>query len=75
MTDQHKLLYRVAGTLYGDRWQSALARELGVAVRTVQRWHARHSPIPDGIWPELDQLLARRTEDIRELRICLKTIL
>ena len=26
--------------LYGERWQSAIAADLGVAVRTVQRWAA-----------------------------------
>jgi hypothetical protein len=28
--------------LFGDRWMSDLARELGVAVRTMQAWYAAH---------------------------------
>jgi hypothetical protein len=31
--------------LYGERWQTALARELGVNPRTVRRWASGDSPI------------------------------
>lgn len=27
-----------AASVYGNRWQSALGRDMGVALRTVQRW-------------------------------------
>lgn len=31
-------LHSLATSVYGTRWQSQLAREMGIAVRTVQRW-------------------------------------
>lgn len=52
---------RAAGeTLHGPRWQSALARDLGVADRTVRRWLAGKLPI--GIWAakSISNLLAAR---------------
>ena len=33
-------------TLYPDRWQSALARILGINLRTLQRYASGESPIP-----------------------------
>ena len=33
-------LAAVASQTYGKRWQSALARDMGVNLRTVQRWAA-----------------------------------
>jgi hypothetical protein len=62
------LLHRVGAALYGERWQSGLARDLGVAVRTVQRWAVGDNPIPPGVWSDLDRLLAARTDAITELR-------
>jgi len=41
------LFCRVGGALYGPRWQSELARDLGVSDRTVRRWAAGEQPIPD----------------------------
>ena len=31
-------LKSLAGAVYGAKWQSALARDMGINVRTVQRW-------------------------------------
>lgn len=31
-------LQSLASAVYGSRWQSQLSREMGVALRTVQRW-------------------------------------
>jgi hypothetical protein len=54
-------LLREAGeALYGPRWQSDIARDLEVADRTVRRWIAGHTPIPDGLWHEVKQLLKQR---------------
>ena len=33
-------LHSLASASYGARWQSPLAREMGIALRTVQRWAA-----------------------------------
>lgn len=60
-------LRRAGEALYGDRWQSPLARDLGVAVRTMQRWTSGH-PVPAGVWRELQRLLGERCEAIAALR-------
>lgn len=59
MTDADKL--RQAGeALYGPRWQTALAKDLGVASRSVRYWAAgKHDP-PAGVWGELHTLLKGR---------------
>jgi hypothetical protein len=63
-----KLLNRVATVLYGARWHAALADDVGVSVRQVQRWLAQLRSIPRDIWPTLDKRLAERSTAIRELR-------
>jgi hypothetical protein len=62
------LLHRCGAALYGERWQSPLARDLGVAIRTVQRWEAGDRAVPSGIWPELYRLLGARADEIAALR-------
>jgi hypothetical protein len=54
--------FRTVGeALYGSTWQSELARELSVAIRSVQRWSSGTRPIPDHLWPELAQLCLKRS--------------
>jgi hypothetical protein len=62
------LLHRCGAALYGERWQSPLARDLDVAVRTVQRWAADSNPMPAGIWPQICRLLRRRNVEIATLQ-------
>jgi hypothetical protein len=50
--------------LYGDRWQTPLAQNLHVADRTVRRWLAGQTPIPDGVESELRKVLIRRLKEI-----------
>ena len=47
------LIVRVGRALYGDRWQSELARALDVAGRTVRRWAAGEYEVPAGVWGEI----------------------
>ena len=54
------LLHEAGAILYGPRWQSEIARDLGVNDRTVRRWLDGSSRVPDGIWPELHTLLKAR---------------
>ena len=51
--------------LYGQHWQSALARDLGVNDRTVRRWAAGQEP-PETVWAEVRSLLSVRQQKIRE---------
>jgi hypothetical protein len=58
-------LRAVGEALYGPRWQCELARELAVADRTIRRWAAGTSPIPD-IRAELLAVLRARQMDWRD---------
>jgi len=51
--------------LYGQLWQSALARDLGVNDRTMRRWVAGQEP-PETIWAEVRSLLEARKQQISE---------
>lgn len=51
------LLCKAGEALYGARWQSDLARDLGVADRTMRRWAAGEFSIPDAVSGELRGIL------------------
>lgn len=61
------LLHRVGQALHGAQWQSALARDLNVAVRTMQRWASGETPIPPKLREELARLAADRREALGNL--------
>lgn len=55
-----KQLTRLCESIYGDGWQSALARDLAVADRTVRRWVAGDFKIPDDIADRLKTIIGSR---------------
>lgn len=55
-----RLLRETGEAMYGDQWQSPLARDLGVAVRTVQRWAAGVNEPGDGVYMDLLRLTQER---------------
>ena len=55
-----RLLVESGEALYGPQWQSALARDLGVADRTVRRWVAGTSEVPAGLYVDLLRLTQER---------------
>jgi len=57
------LFQQVGEALYGPRWQAAMARDLGVQLRSVQRWLSGDREIPD-IRAELADLLGQRRDDL-----------
>lgn len=59
-----ELVREVGPLLYGEQWQSPLARALGVSVRTVQRWAADRSVPPAGVRAELEALVKRRRAEL-----------
>ena len=61
-------LDRIGAALYGPRWQSALADELGVWDRTVRRWASGETPLPDHIPQVLNQLIAERIALLKSLK-------
>ncbi len=63
----HALLLACGRALYGERWQSPLARDLGVADRTMRRWVAGSYPVPEGIAADLLKLVQERRGELREL--------
>lgn len=58
-------LRKVGEALHGSLWQSGLARDLGVAIRTMQRWVKGDFDIPDGIWPEIAAICEKRDAALR----------
>lgn len=54
-----EMLSTIGRALYGQQWQSDMARDLGVNNRTVRRWVAGESQ-PDGIMADLLALVERR---------------
>ncbi len=60
-------LARCGIALYGERWQSDLARALGVSDRSVRAWVAGTRSIPEGVWGEVRGLLRDRIGEARGL--------
>lgn len=61
------LLHSIGNALYGPRWQSELARDLGVSDRTVRRWSAGEHQVPDGIWWDLGIMMDDRRRELQFL--------
>jgi hypothetical protein len=70
MTNQQKL-ETVGRALYGDQWQAPLARDLGVATRSVQRWIAGDRETPD-LAADLRPLVQKRHAELGALLTRLK---
>lgn len=68
MPDHRELLRYAGEALYGDRWQTDLARGVGVADRTMRRWVAEPHIIPRGIWSDIQALLLNRVVAIENAR-------
>ncbi|MGH7089851.1 MAG: helix-turn-helix domain-containing protein [Stellaceae bacterium] len=61
------LLRQVGEALYGGRWQSPLAADLGVSDRTVRMWlSGRMRPRP-GVLVALSRLIERRRAQLGEV--------
>jgi len=64
-------LVRAGSLLYGERWQSDLARALGVNDRRVREWVAGERRPSAGVWADIAALLRQRQQEglalLREL--------
>lgn len=50
--------------LYGERWQTDLARDLGLSDgRRIRQWMSGDRPIPTGVWADITRLLRKRGLD------------
>lgn len=54
--------------IYGARWQTALARALGVNDRTVRRWLSGEQVVPGPVAVAIDGLLRSRRPAMKETR-------
>ena len=61
------LLIETGQALYGQQWQTALARDLGVSDRTMRRWVAEARSLPEGVRADLRRLCVERGAQLREL--------
>ena len=65
--DKKSLLVMSGQALYGERWQTDLARHLGLSDgRRIRQWLSGDRPIPDGIWKDIARLLTERKSVIDE---------
>lgn len=63
MNNQMRL--RMAGeALYGARWRTSVAADLGVTYRTIRRWVMGSRVIPDHVWSELSGNLRAREQTL-----------
>lgn len=62
-----RLLVEAGEALYGSRWQSDMARDLGVSDRTVRRWVTDASAVPGGVYVDLLRLTQERAETLDSL--------
>jgi len=68
-----RLLVETGEALYGPRWQSDLARDLGVSDRTVRRWAAGTHDMPPGVCADLLRLAVERARRLDKLAKRLET--
>lgn len=59
-----KLLADTGRALYGERWQSEVARALDVSDRTVRRWVAGDDAPRPGVYVDLLRLVVERQADL-----------
>jgi len=62
-----KLFKTICEALWGPQYRSEAARQLGVSLRTLMRYVADESPIPDDIVGRLRTLLDDRIENLDTL--------
>jgi hypothetical protein len=55
-----KLLQECGEALYGPRWQTDLANDIGVSDRTMRRWAAGIDDPPPGVYFDLLRLTQER---------------
>lgn len=66
-----ELLIEVGQALYGDQWQSNLARELNINSRNIRHW-LKEDTAPDWLGKELKTLLQNQEKKTKELLGALK---
>lgn len=67
------ILRQAGEALYGPHWQTALARALQVNDRTMRRWIAGDSPLPDGLNEELAALCRHHGRGLLDMSMSLSS--
>jgi len=67
MRNGNVLLREIGVTLYGNGWESQVAKDLAVDPRFVRRWLNGTSVIPDATWPKLRKKLQLRKLELEAL--------
>lgn len=62
-----EMLETIGKRLYGVNWQSAMARDLGISRRTVERWRFGMFSISNERWLEIVDLIRRKRADLAAL--------
>jgi hypothetical protein len=60
-------LASVGRAVYGERWQTALARDLHISDRTIRRWSVGSSPIPASMERDIWAVVEDRSDTSRSL--------
>lgn len=68
------LLVETGRALYGERWQSEIARALDVSDRTVRRWIAGNEEPRPGIYVDLLRIVVERQAELDDVAERLKQI-
>lgn len=64
---KNELLILAGRALYGQRWQTDIARDLGLSDgRRVRQWLSGERPVPPGVWKVLAGLLEDRKRKLDE---------
>ena len=74
MNNTSSFLAECGESLFGTKWRVDLAQALDVSERTVRRWVAGSSPVPDDVWTEIGALLSDRAKRLRDLSIAIKQL-
>jgi hypothetical protein len=62
------LLAEIGNVLYGPRWQTDLARDLGISDRTMRRWAANVADVPPGAWRDFHHRLESRNAELERMK-------
>lgn len=62
-----RLISDIGRSLWGDRWQTDMARAIGVSDRTVRRWVDGSAEPAVGVYIDLLRLVIERASDLDDL--------
>jgi hypothetical protein len=61
------LLRATGPMIHGPGWHAPLARDLGIATRTIQRWETGEREAPETLVADLRALLIKHRDKINDL--------